>query len=97
MEATARVFNDVRPAYDLYLAFGYLDEYVALVDRFNLPGPVWSDGEDMESFGMTYRQSGFIAHPSYIARAKASGMTELWDKRGAPDHCSKESGDWVCR
>jgi TolB-like protein len=97
MEATARVFNDVRPAYDLYLAFGYLDEYVALANRFNSPGPVWSNGEDMESFGMTYRQSGFIAHPSYIARAKASGMTDLWDKRGAPDHCSKESGDWVCR
>ena len=74
-EESARIMSDARGAYDLYLAFAYLDEFAALVDKFNVPGPVWTDGEDMVSFG----------------------MTDLWDARGAPDHCSKESGDWVCQ
>ena len=96
-EEAARIMNDARGAYDLYLAFGYLDDFAALVDKFNVPGPVWTDGEDMESFGMTFDREGFVAHPSFIRRAKAGGMTDLWDTRGAPDHCSKESGYWVCQ
>jgi len=96
-EDAARIMNDARGAYDLYLAFGYLDDFAALVDKFNVPGPVWTDGEDMESFGMTFDREGFVAHPSFMRRAKASGVFDLWDKRGAPDHCSKESGDWVCQ
>ena len=96
-EAATRIMFDARPAYDLYLAFGYLDEYMTIIDRLVRPTGVWSDSEDMETFGMTYPQTGFVAHPSFIRRAKASGMTDLWEKRGEPDHCSKDTGDWVCQ
>jgi TolB-like protein len=96
-EEAASSMNDARGAYDLYLAFGYLDEFAALADRFNVPGPVWTDGEDMESFGMTFDREGFVAHRSFMPRAKALGLFDLWDTRGAPDHCSKEGGEWVCR
>jgi len=87
----------VNSAYGWYLAFGYVDEFIASLNERSQPGPEWQDGEDMETSGLVHSGSGFIQHPGYVKRAKASGLADLWDSRGAPDRCSKASGDWVCQ
>jgi hypothetical protein len=39
---------------------------------------------------------GFTAHPKYLEVAEASSFIELWEQRGPPNFCNKESGHWVC-
>ncbi len=84
-------------AYLWYLPFGYLDDLWEGIDK--LSGGVtnnWSNADALEEMAMVLRRSGFARHPEYLRRAKEQGMTDLWDVRGAPDHCAKTSGDWVC-
>ncbi|MDX1403930.1 MAG: hypothetical protein R3192_05310 [Woeseiaceae bacterium] len=83
--------------YYWYLAFGYLDDYwqqindIGLKDKFG-----WSNSDYLLQYGIAYPKSGFTRHPAYLEYARISGLMDLWDKRGPPDHCSKASGDWVC-
>jgi len=84
-------------AYLWYLPFGYLDDLWEGIDK--LSGGVtnnWSNADALEEMAMVLRRAGFARHPEYLRRAKEQGMTDLWDVRGAPDHCAKTSGDWVC-
>jgi len=87
---------EINVTYGYYLAFGYLDKFVASLNERSQPGPEWQDGEDMETTGLVHAGSRFIQHPGYVERAKASGLADLWDSRGAPDRCSKAGGEWVC-
>lgn len=95
--AKARNYEEQYSPYYWYLYFGYLDEYwrviTALVEQSNSP---WDGTGNMEHMGRVLRSSGFAAHPAYIPYAKRWGVTELWDTRGKPDTCSKDSGEWVC-
>jgi TolB-like protein len=45
---------------------------------------------------MPLRQSGFMADPRFVSIAEAYGITDVWDRRGPPDHCQKINGNWVC-
>ena len=86
-----------REAYGWYLAFGYLDDFWAAI--YAMSGDVdrgWSNADSLEQGGMVMRATGFARHPEYLRRARSMGLTDLWDARGAPDHCKKASGEWLC-
>jgi TolB-like protein len=82
----------------LYLTLGFLDRYYELLDEFGVASSGWSNSEIFVYAGTIKRPSGFTAHPRYlkIAEKYAYGVVSLWDQRGAPDHCEKVSGQWVC-
>jgi TolB-like protein len=80
-----------------YLAFGYIDDYWRILEMLEGDTPKgWTNADTLDQVGMTFHRIGFTKHPKYLPRAKASSLMDLWDKRGPPDHCSKESGEWVC-
>jgi len=95
--AHAADLDEQRSAYFWYLVLGYLDDYWAAIHTLS-DGVVkgWSNADTLEYGGMVYRRTEFTRHPDYLRHAKATGITDLWDARGAPDHCTKSSGDWVC-
>jgi len=95
--ANAANLDERRYAYSWYLPFGYVDDYWAAILTLS-DGVVigWTNADLLDYGGMVYRRTGFVRHPDYLRRAKAQGLTDLWDARGAPDHCRKASGDWVC-
>jgi TolB-like protein len=82
----------------LYLSLGFLDRYYELIDEVGGTTSAWNDAEIFLYAGTIKRPSGFTAHPSYleIAEKYAYGTVSLWDQRGAPDHCEKLDGQWVC-
>ncbi len=79
-----------------YLAFKFLDRFFEILFEFGLTGVEWSPAERLVFNATILRQSGFTAHPSYLELAEADGLFELWDERGAPDHCEKLDGQWAC-
>ncbi|MDH4071804.1 MAG: hypothetical protein OEV41_01720 [Gammaproteobacteria bacterium] len=95
--ATAASLDERRLVLSWYLHFGYLEQYWEAIHT--LRGGIdrgWTNADLLEYYGMIFRRSGFARHPEYLLRARAYGLTDLWDLRGAPDHCTKASGDWVC-
>ncbi len=38
----------------------------------------------------------FAASITYLQVAEARLFFELWNERGAPDHCEKLDGQWAC-
>jgi TolB-like protein len=95
--ANAANLDERRIALSWYLPFGYLDEFWRAIDMLSDGiDKGWTNADLLEYGGMVWRRSGFARHPKYMPRSRAQGLTELWDIRGPPDHCSKLSGDWVC-
>ena len=94
--ANKTIQNDVSTTQLMYLAFGHLDLYRDAIDAHAAAGNFWSDGDVLESFGVFNPAAGYRGSQHYMDRAEATGLPELWDQRGAPDHCSKETGEWVC-
>jgi TolB-like protein len=95
--AKASNIDERRQPYYWYLFFGYLDDYWAGIEV--LAGDIsagWTNADTLEQGGMVFRHTGFAKHPKYLPWSESSSLTDLWDKRGPPDHCSKESGEWVC-
>jgi len=82
--------------YSHYLYFGYLDDYFAAIGELRGKGNAWTNAENLENEGMVFRRTGYTRHPAYLENAEADGMFDLWDRRGAPDHCQKVDSDWVC-
>jgi tetratricopeptide (TPR) repeat protein len=91
------VINDATLAQAYYLVFGHLDLYTEALDSYGPPSKGWSDGEVLETIGSYYPAAGYRTSQHYLDRAEATGLFKLWDHRGAPDHCSKETGEWVCQ
>jgi TolB-like protein/DNA-binding winged helix-turn-helix (wHTH) protein/Flp pilus assembly protein TadD len=79
----------------LYLLFGFLDRYFELILDDQRVSP--REREYYVMWGTVYRQWGFTAHPRYPEVARLMGFTEAWERRGPPDYCEAESGEWVCR
>jgi hypothetical protein len=95
--ANASNLNELRWPYGWYLAFGYLDDYWRAIDLLDGPSPGgWTNADTLEQGGMIFRRTGFARHPRYLPRAKETSLIDLWEVRGAPDTCSKDSGEWVC-
>jgi len=95
--AGATNFFEINKVYSWYLALGHVDDYWLAIDEVGSEyNPLWSDAEYLIQDGIANPASGFSKNPRYIEYAKAQGLTDLWDVRGEPDMCSKESGEWVC-
>jgi len=90
-------YLDVNDVYYWYLTLGHLDDYWHAVDEVkgDSKNPL-NNAEYLIETGNIYRDSKFRRHPRHIAFAKVHGLTNLWDQRGAPDFCNKDSGEWVC-
>jgi TolB-like protein len=80
-------------AYTWYLFFGFIDEYweIAKGMENDTLGP-WRRGYELVHEGTLQGGTAFRSHPYFITPEKI----ELWESRGAPDTCSKETGEWVC-
>ena len=95
--AKARNYEEQFSPFYWYLYFGYLDEYwqsiTTLVEQSTSS---WDGTGELEHLGRVYNATRFAAHPAYIPYANRWGMTALWDSRGKPDTCSKDSGEWIC-
>jgi tetratricopeptide (TPR) repeat protein len=79
-----------------YLVFGHLDLYIDAIDAYGPPSSYWSDVESLESYGVYVPAAGYRKTQHFLDRARASSMMDLWEHRGPPDYCSKDSGEWVC-
>jgi tetratricopeptide (TPR) repeat protein len=89
------ISNPVAAAYEYqwYQAFGYIDDFWAKIEELQAASESnWSSGDDLVVAGLVWPQTGFRRHPSYVTQ----GKIDLWEKRGAPDTCSKIDGDWTC-
>ena len=94
--ANASNLGEKVDAYVWYLHYGYLDDYFEAMHKFRGEDNSWTNADALEHLGMTFRASGYTAHPAYMEWVESDGGLDLWDQRGAPDHCQKEDGDWVC-
>jgi TolB-like protein len=94
--ANASTTEETIVPYFWYLSFGYLDDYFDAVNNLRGKGAGWTNAETLEVNGMTFRRIGYTRHPAYLENAESDGLFDLWDQRGAPDHCQKVDGDWVC-
>ena len=93
----ARDFESRLAPYMWYLAFGYLDDYFAVIDRYYAEtDTTWTNADALEQLGVFYSRSGYLSHPKFIRHMQRISMTEIWDRRGPPDRCRKIDGDWVC-
>ncbi len=79
-----------------YLFFGFLDRYFEQILATDLTDSRWTDAQNFVFDGTRYRRSGFTAHPKYLEVAEATGIVDVWEKRGPPDFCEKVDGEWVC-
>jgi TolB-like protein len=90
-------FQDANNTYYWYLVLGYVDEYWAEIERIGrAKNYAWTNTEFLVQYGIAFPTTGFRSHPSFTRYARETGLTDLWDDRGAPDFCSKDSGNWVC-
>ncbi|MEH6550675.1 MAG: hypothetical protein V7744_11875 [Pseudomonadales bacterium] len=78
------------------LAFGHMDELYDELEANIHSEFVWYDAEPMLFNIMIHGRLSFITHPRYLPTMEKMDVVSSWDVRGAPDHCSKDSGDWVC-
>jgi tetratricopeptide (TPR) repeat protein len=81
---------------EFYFAFKFLDRFFEIIFEIGIYGDEWTPAGVLMTNATFLRQSGFTAHPRYLEVAEARGFFELWDERGAPDHCEKPDGQWAC-
>jgi TolB-like protein len=94
--ANAEISSDAVWAATHYLAFGYMDLHIEAIDSYGSPTPGWSDVGILENWGVFLPVTGYRKTQHFLDRAEGSGLIELWEHRGPPDYCSKDSGEWVC-
>ena len=95
-KANAEVFVDAAFSAAFYLVFGHVDLYIEAIDSYGPPTTYWSDVEPLETWGAYAPVAGYRKTQHFLDRAEASSLIELWEHRGPPDYCSKDSGEWVC-
>jgi TolB-like protein len=81
---------------EFYLAFKFLDRFFEIIFEIGIHGAEWTPMDVLMTDATFFRQSGFTAHPRYLEVAESLDFFELWDERGAPDHCKKLDGQWAC-
>jgi len=83
--------------YSWYILFGRLDPVFEIIEAsVDITPSGWHDAAGLENDAALYPSAGYFRHPGYLRVGRKLGLTELWDTRGAPDMCSKASGEWVC-
>jgi TolB-like protein len=97
IEASEVSFNDKTTSKFWLLTLGHLDDYWREIEENTPESPhSWTSAEDLEIYGVINHAAGFRRHPSFIPYVEKYGMLDLWDRRGAPDFCSKTDGQWAC-
>lgn len=81
----------------LYVAFGLHDALFDLIDSKDPGATIWNDADDIIHAASVFHDGGFMAHPGYLVFMRKIGGINIWETRGAPDNCSKNTGEWVCR
>jgi tetratricopeptide (TPR) repeat protein len=94
LENQYRGFSDGR--WSVFFAFGYLDDFYDELEYNIHPDMIWYDAEPIIFSAMYHRRSGVSAHPRYLPAMELMTITDTWDELGPPDHCNKDSGEWVC-
>jgi len=94
--ANAEVYVEAAFSGAYYLIFGQLDLYIEAIDAYGSVPLGWSDVEPLETYGVYMPATGYRKTQHFLDRAEASSLVDLWEHRGAPDFCSKDSGEWVC-
>lgn len=79
-----------------FLAFGYLDDFFDELEENIRPGDTWYDAEPILGQAIFHRRADITSHPRYLPAMELMTITDTWEVLGPPDHCSKESGAWVC-
>ncbi len=97
IEASEASFYEKSSANLWFLILGHLDEYWRVIEKNSPESPhSWTNAEELEIAGVINHATGFRRHRSYIPYVEKYGMLALWDRRGAPDFCSKTDGQWAC-
>ncbi len=60
-------------------------------DSYGPPTTSCSDVEILENWGVFLPVTGYRKTQHFLDRAEGSGLIELWEHRGPPDYCSKDS------
>jgi len=94
--ANAEIASDAAWVRVYYLVFGYMDLYIEAIDSYGPRTERWSDVEIVENWGVFLPVTGYRKTQHFLDRAEGSGLIDLWEQRGPPDYCSKDSGVWVC-
>jgi len=81
----------------LYLAFDKQDTLFKLIAESFATGSIWVDADVTIALSGAFRDTGFMANPRYVALMDTGGGVAMWEARGAPDFCSRETGKWECR
>ena len=80
-----------------YLYFGYVDRYYDMLMGLAPSPRTWGNVGDYLASGIAYPHLGFTRDPQYLQIAEAIGLIDVWEHRGAPDHCNKIDSVWQCR
>ena len=61
----------------------------------------WPKSIEVDSEGLAIGlfpdfEKGTFDHPGFLRFAASSGMIKIWERRGPPDFCNKDSGEWRC-
>jgi TolB-like protein len=94
--ANAEVYVEAAFAGAYYLVFGHTDLFIEAIDSYGPATTYWSDADPLETWGAYVPVTGYRKTQHFLDRAEESGRIELWEHRGPPDYCSKDSGEWVC-
>ncbi|MGI9265660.1 MAG: tetratricopeptide repeat protein [Gammaproteobacteria bacterium] len=98
ISAAAADLGEVLWAKQWLLPLGLVDEYLTDLERIRMETTeFWTNADALEHYCVVFATSGCRAHPKFTEIIRRSRMPELWEERGPPEHCSQESGDWVCR
>jgi TolB-like protein len=95
-EALEGSMTDYREFGYLFVAMRMLDEAYDHLEYLGAFQPPQTNAELPIQDATVLTGSGFTAHPRYVEMATAYGLASVWDRRGAPDHCSKTDGQWTC-
>lgn len=82
--------------FNFFLMFRYLDDFYNDLEDNIRPDETWYEADNILYVAMPDRNSGMSAHPRYLPAMERMGITDAWDELGPPDHCNKDSGQWVC-
>jgi hypothetical protein len=94
--ANTAIYADAAYAGAFYLVFGHMDLFIEAIDSYGPPTTYWSDVEVLETWGSYVPVTGYRKTQHFLDRAEGSSLMDLWEHRGPPDYCSKDSGEWVC-
>ena len=96
--ANPDIYSNIAFAKTYYLFFGHLDLYADAIDGYmDMDGTTtWTDAETMQAWGIYLPVTGYRKSQHFLEVAEKDTLIELWEHRGPPDFCSKDSGEWVC-